>query len=684
MEQYPSAPPNYPPPLPGSMGPPLPPEAASFSSLSSQALANGSATPKDGPDSYMEKHRKLKKKYLECHKRWKVALDELQRTKQQNVRMKAEKIALLDRIAELQSERPSDNPISTALPRNASLVHHKLDARGLTQAFDSDEEGDPRTASRHVGPAAKEEEEARKRREEEERERRPIKRARTSQGQRRSEGQVPPVIPLDIPGHPPPEQMAPNGVPSAGPSSVHRQRVKPPTPQQRPFEVEGSNGNGFTHSRSPSPVSPRDSPPAPPTPNARIPRATDAPRTTKPKRLKAHTVTSKSFSIPLVPRDKKTGRPALPLNVGIMTVISLGEVCTREHFHTERYIFPVGYEVTRRYYSTVEPTAEAVYTCKILDGGDGPRFQITASDIPDRKMVAGTATGVWSGIVRAANLVRERQHSNSVSGPDYFGLGQNTIKHLIQELPGADQLRDYVWQNFVEGGPLGGRHAAVSAAHHIEDVVLSPSVNGKMPSLHGSQSSGDLRGRPDDMDYGPDDMGRGRLMDDVSPIDGAHYRPPPHMLDMPHPHHAGQGNPYTSPTLHRPSLSSNGSNSSGHNGNTPHSHPHPLPPPPQLSHPHHSSHPHQRPTSAHSTSSPYAQPPGPVHVGYPSPVPPVPPAFASIMNAYPAPPDPRYGGAPLPEETGHRRGRSGSAAESQPQYTHPSYHRQPGAMEGIE
>lgn len=67
-------------------------------------------------------------------------------------------------------------------------------------------------------------------------------------------------------------------------------------------------------------------------------------------------------------------------------------------------------------------------------------------------MVAGTATGAWSVIVRAANIIRNRQHSNSVSGPDFFGLGQNTIKHLIQELPGADRLKDYVWQNFVEGG----------------------------------------------------------------------------------------------------------------------------------------------------------------------------------------------------------------------------------------
>lgn len=81
-----------------------------------------------------------------------------------------------------------------------------------------------------------------------------------------------------------------------------------------------------------------------PPPQQRPP--SEAPRAAKPKRLKAHTVTSKSYSIPMVPRDKK-GKPMLPLNVGIMTVINLGDVCMREHFHTERYIFPVGYEVTR-------------------------------------------------------------------------------------------------------------------------------------------------------------------------------------------------------------------------------------------------------------------------------------------------------------------------------------------------
>ena len=105
-----------------------------------------------------------------------------------------------------------------------------------------------------------------------------------------------------------------------------------------------------------------------------------------------------------------------------------------------------------RYLSTVDAVTEVVYNCTILDGGDGPKFQIVPSDAPDRAVIAGTTTGAWSSIVKQANSIRNRQHSNSVSGPDFFGLGQNTIKHLIQQLHNADKLSNYVWQNFVEGG----------------------------------------------------------------------------------------------------------------------------------------------------------------------------------------------------------------------------------------
>ncbi|RKP22772.1 hypothetical protein SYNPS1DRAFT_25358, partial [Syncephalis pseudoplumigaleata] len=50
-----------------------------------------------------------------------------------------------------------------------------------------------------------------------------------------------------------------------------------------------------------------------------------------------------------IPRDAD-GRPILPVQVGILTVINLGTVVhDREAFHNERYIWPVGYTVQRPY-----------------------------------------------------------------------------------------------------------------------------------------------------------------------------------------------------------------------------------------------------------------------------------------------------------------------------------------------
>jgi len=56
----------------------------------------------------------------------------------------------------------------------------------------------------------------------------------------------------------------------------------------------------------------------------------------------------------MVPCDKN-GQPILPLNVGVITVNCLGEVCMQEHFYTEHYIFPVGYSVNRWLALTCSP-----------------------------------------------------------------------------------------------------------------------------------------------------------------------------------------------------------------------------------------------------------------------------------------------------------------------------------------
>ncbi|KAH9015937.1 hypothetical protein EDB83DRAFT_2321211 [Lactarius deliciosus] len=114
---------------------------------------------------------------------------------------------------------------------------------------------------------------------------------------------------------------------------------------------------------------------------------------TKPKHLKVHTVTSKSYSVPMVPRDKN-GQSVLPLllplNVGIMTVNYLG--CSTSWRATPRW----KRSITVPFSMVMVPNSKSL--------------QIMA----DKPIIAGMATGAWSVVVRAANHIRNRQHSNSV------------------------------------------------------------------------------------------------------------------------------------------------------------------------------------------------------------------------------------------------------------------------------
>lgn len=41
------------------------------------------------------------------------------------------------------------------------------------------------------------------------------------------------------------------------------------------------------------------------------------------------------------------------------------------------------------------------------------QFRVVAEDAPDQPIIANSATGVWTAIVKRANEIRNRDHSNS-------------------------------------------------------------------------------------------------------------------------------------------------------------------------------------------------------------------------------------------------------------------------------
>ncbi|KAI8814917.1 F/Y-rich N-terminus-domain-containing protein [Cladochytrium replicatum] len=266
-------------------------------------------------------------------------------------------------------------------------------------------------------------------------------------------------------------QRRPSPPPSNGPNPVSIQPAIAPHPhphhsntppvidsraahQQKPPEARPSIVNRQTDSRPPnltsepqhrsSSTSPH--PPASSTPTA-TPAQEDSKKSGKKSRRNPQVVQTKPKRAQQVPYDPVTGAVVLPLQIGVTTLIALGTVVyDRDSFHTERYIFPVGYTAIRKYNSMIDPGKMVKYTCTILDAGDGPRFQITPDDAPDKPIVASSATGAWTVVIKAANTVRNRDHSNSASGPDYFGFAAPTISMLIQNLPNAEKCRNYVRQ----------------------------------------------------------------------------------------------------------------------------------------------------------------------------------------------------------------------------------------------
>ncbi|KAL8277922.1 hypothetical protein RQP46_009741 [Phenoliferia psychrophenolica] len=198
-------------------------------------------------------------------------------------------------------------------------------------------------------------------------------------------------------------------------------------------------------------------------------------KSAKTRRLTGHGITTGTFQIPFVPRHPD-GTPVLPLTLGVMILRKLGVITSRPNYATERYIFPIGFECTRRYPSMIDRAETVEYVCRIVDGGDSPRFEIDAADQPGVIISANTPTGAWTQVVKQANMIRQRNHSNSVSGPEYYGLAALPIKHLIQELPGANSVPAYVWQHFVEEpDPAAGggtaRPAAIAGVSKANRVV---------------------------------------------------------------------------------------------------------------------------------------------------------------------------------------------------------------------
>ncbi|CAG2068888.1 unnamed protein product, partial [Timema podura] len=124
-------------------------------------------------------------------------------------------------------------------------------------------------------------------------------------------------------------------------------------------------------------------------------------------------------------------------------------VSDRPDYHTEELIFPVGFCSSRMYGSLKDPEKKCVYTCKILDGGYSPSFEIVADNELEYPLVGESASDCHTLLLHKINLsLGFEVVSTRGRGPEFFGFSHPTILNLIQSSPGTRKCTSYKWSRF--------------------------------------------------------------------------------------------------------------------------------------------------------------------------------------------------------------------------------------------
>lgn len=199
------------------------------------------------------------------------------------------------------------------------------------------------------------------------------------------------------------------------------------------------------------------------------------------------TVTDKSSSKKNMSLNQ-SGHPTYPMTVAGFTVYNLGEiVADRPRYNTEYTIYPAGYTVTRPYGHLKDPLKKCIYTCRVLNNGDSPRFEIIPENDTELTITGNSTDACHSTLLQCINASLDcRSIDGRPSGDWFFGLSHPTICSLLQSFPSSKRCVNYKGikkENFAnmdkENDPTLNyealqRHITISAYHTMPEIKEEP------------------------------------------------------------------------------------------------------------------------------------------------------------------------------------------------------------------
>lgn len=114
-------------------------------------------------------------------------------------------------------------------------------------------------------------------------------------------------------------------------------------------------------------------------------------------------------------------------------------------FHTNNYIYPIGYRSRLVKQSTIHPTGRCVYTNQILCNNENePMFVVICSDFPGWRCEANNPIKVWK--IAAIETHYSENSQLLINGFDQFGLTHFLVRRSIEYLPRVEYCTKYLFR----------------------------------------------------------------------------------------------------------------------------------------------------------------------------------------------------------------------------------------------
>lgn len=170
---------------------------------------------------------------------------------------------------------------------------------------------------------------------------------------------------------------------------------------------------------------------------SRVSSTTKAPKKTEPNHQNQQFVQTISIN--------QNGRPIYPITMGNLSIHDLGAIIVdRPGYHTDNWIYSVGYTSTRIYGHIKEPHRKCLYTCKIIDCGDFPRFEIIPESMPEYAIAGPSASLCHAALLQTMNNNSDgRQLAVIPKGEYFFGLAHPAVATLLQSSTAIKELINF-------------------------------------------------------------------------------------------------------------------------------------------------------------------------------------------------------------------------------------------------